>query len=275
MTYARGNMTAVWVLAMAASSVLSGIGTETPKPLKELFFSDFLIGGATAYPDRNDSSELDMLVREVNCLTAENGMKWENLQPRPGVFRFDQVDEFVTFAEQNDMIVVGHVLVWHSQVPSWLFTDHAGQPVSREVLISRMRDHIHAVVGRYKGRIKYRDVVNEAVDTRWLVDENAPKDADGNPQKVCEAFMRDSPWQKSIGDDYIEMAFRFAHEADPSAQLLYNDYSMTNPAKAAYVVAMVRRLKAKGVPIHGVGMQGTGIWNTRQWNSCRKIQRNF
>jgi GH35 family endo-1,4-beta-xylanase len=246
----------------AAVSLSTGHGV----PLKEAFKDDFLIGTAVGsrekeaappyvFPMRHDSQELEIVKREFNCLTAENLMKWQYLQPRPGYFNFDEADEFVDFAEKNNQVIVGHALVWHAMLPGWVFKDGQGQPVSREVLIERMREHIHRVVGRYKGRIKYWDVVNEAVDTKMVVDESLPPDAEGNPQKKMVAFYRDSPWRQIIGDDYIELAFRFAHEADPDALLLYNDYSMTHPEKAAFVADMVRGLKAKGVPVHGVGMQ--------------------
>jgi endo-1,4-beta-xylanase len=119
-----------------------------------------------------------------------------------------------------------------------------------------MRTHIHTVMKRYKGKIKYWDVVNEAVVTRMIDDESLPLDEEGNPQKKQIAVYRDSPWMQIIGEDYLELAFKFAHEADPDAKLLYNDYSMTGKPKAEFVANMVKGLKAKGVPVHGIGMQG-------------------
>jgi len=207
------------------------------------------------FPMRQDAKELGVLTREFNCITAENLMKIKYIQPKEGLFNFDQADEFMTFAEKNNLTVVGHALVWHSQTPDWLFKDKSGNPVARDVLIKRMRDHIHKVVGRYKGRIKYWDVVNEAVDTKMVVDESLPPDEKGNPQKKQIAFYRESPWFQIIGKEYIELAFRFAHEADPEARLLYNDYSMTDRAKVEFVAEMVRTLKAGGIPVDGVGMQ--------------------
>ncbi|VGO22113.1 endo-1,4-beta-xylanase [Pontiella sulfatireligans] len=245
------------ILGASASSSLSA-------PLKDVYAEDFLMGTALGsrgvnhqyvYPMRQNKKERDVVAREFNCITAENLMKMEYLQPKEGFFNFDQADEFMAFCEESGLAVVGHALVWHSQTPDWLFKDDAGNPVTREVLIERMRNHIHTVVGRYKGRIKYWDVVNEAIDTKMVVDESLPLDEEGNPQKKRVAFYRDSPWLQIIGEDYIELAFRFAHEADPEARLLYNDYSMANRAKVEFAAGMVRGLKAKGVPIHGVGMQ--------------------
>ena len=227
------------------------LGGCSPR-LAQVYQKDFQIGTALGsvdvnhdyiYPMRKDLKELAVLEREFSCVTPENLMKWEYVHPQSGFYNFEQADEFVEYVEAHGLDIVGHVLIWHSQTPSWVFEDEAGNPVSRDVLIERMRDHIHTVVGRYKGRIKYWDVVNEAVDTRQ---------EDG--KRV--AFYRNTPWFRIIGPEFIELAFRFAHEADSEAQLLYNDFSMTDLEKTAFVAQMVRGLKAKNVPIYGVGMQG-------------------
>jgi endo-1,4-beta-xylanase len=141
----------------------------------------------------------------------------------------------VTFGERNGMFVIGHTLVWHNQTPRWVFQDAAGQPVSRDTLVARMREHIQTVVGRYRGRVRGWDVVNEALNE------------DGS--------LRRSPWLTIIGEDYLAMAFRFAHEADPAAELYYNDYSLENAAKRQGAVDLIRRLRAEGVPVTGVGLQ--------------------
>ncbi len=245
--------------------LLCGCNALKPKSLAEVYQDSFLIGTAlgsegggsrSVIPMRRNTRELEMIETHFNAVTAENLMKWRYLQPQQGQYNFVQADEFMAYAETHGMTVVGHTLVWHSQAPRWLFRDENGEPVSREVLIERMRDHIHTVVGRYKGRIRYWDVVNEAVDTRMVEDDSLPPDEDGNPQEKRIAFYRESPWLKIIGPEYIEMAFRYAHEADPDAILLYNDFSMTDIEKTEFVAQMVRKLKAKGVPVHGVGMQG-------------------
>lgn len=134
------------------------------------------------------------------------------------------------------MFIVGHTLVWHNQVPPWVFEDASGNPVGRDTLIARMRDHILTVVGRYRGRIGGWDVVNEALND------------DGS--------LRRSPWLTIIGPEYLALAFRFAHEADPAAQLYYNDYSLENAPKRQGAVALIRRLEAAGVPVAGIGIQG-------------------
>ena len=237
-------------------------GGGTHLPLKERYVDRFLIGNVLAGGIdgdslfRNDQRELALLVGEFNCLTAENSMKMQYLQPREGEFEFASADALMALAEAAQMEVVGHALVWHHQVPSWIFEDEEGRRVSREVLIERMRTHIHTVVKRYKGRIKYWDVVNEAVDLKVVEGEQV-------------AFLRESPWFQIIGDDYIKLAYQFAHEADPDARLLYNDYSMTDLVKTQFVANLVRDLKADGVPIHGVGMQGH--WHL-EWPTQKELR---
>lgn len=219
-------------------------------PLHEVYQDKFLIGsvisgGLHAHhpPYRQDEQELEILAREFNCLTSENNMKMQYIQPREGEFYFGGSDAAIDFAEKHDMDYIGHALVWHHQVPDWLFKHADGSEVDRDTLIERMYTHIHTVVSRYKGRIKYWDVVNEAIDTKHVDDEQI-------------AFLRESPWLRIIGPEYIEMAFRAAHEADPSALLLYNDFSMFEPAKIQFTAQLFEGLIAKGMPIHGVGFQG-------------------
>jgi endo-1,4-beta-xylanase len=134
------------------------------------------------------------------------------------------------------MFIIGHCLVWHSQVPRWVFQDDKGAPLSRDALLQRMHDHIQAVVGRYKGRIAGWDVVNEALNE--------------------DGTLRKSPWLNIIGDDYIAKAFQFAHEADPRAELYYNDYSLENEAKRKGAVELIKKLKDQSVPITAIGLQG-------------------
>ena len=134
------------------------------------------------------------------------------------------------------MFIVGHTLVWHNQTPKWVFHDDRGNPLAHDALLLRMSNHIFTVVGRYKGKIGGWDVVNEAVDD--------------------DGTLRKSEWEKIIGPDYIIKAYQFAHEADPQAQLYYNDYSLENEAKRNGAIALVRKLQAAGIPIAGVGLQG-------------------
>ncbi|MES2693846.1 MAG: endo-1,4-beta-xylanase, partial [Verrucomicrobiota bacterium] len=138
---------------------------------------------------------------------------------------------------KHTMALIGHALVWHSQTPSWVFEGVGGKPPTREVMLGRMREHIHAVVGRYRGKVKGWDVVNEALS-----------DSGGD-------ILRESPWRRLIGDDFIDQAFRFAHEVDPEAELYYNDYGLEDKRKRANGVKLLRGLLERGVPITGVGTQ--------------------
>ena len=163
-------------------------------------------------------------------------MKPAFIQPKENFFTFDETDRMMDFAEANKLEVVGHTLVWKNATPSWFFVDANGNKVSREVLIERLKKHIRTVVGRYKGRVKYWDVVNEALND------------DGS--------LRESNWLKIIGEDYIEIAFEMAAKAAPNAKLYYNDYSLTEPKKRRGAVRLIRSLQAKGVKIDGIGFQG-------------------
>src|SRR5689334_7521641 len=209
--------------------------------LKDAFKNDFMIGAAL---NRRQIFEEDkrggaIVNTQFNSITPENVLKWALVHPEPGRYDFAAPDRFVEFGEKHDMFVVGHTLVWHNQTPRWVFEDDKGNPVDRETLLKRLREHIFTVVGRYKGRIKGWDVVNEALNQ--------------------DGTMRQSPWFKIIGDDYVVQAFKFAHEADPSAELYYNDYDLELPAKRAGGVELIRKLKAAGVPIAGVGLQNHNL----------------
>ncbi|MDN3594424.1 endo-1,4-beta-xylanase [Zunongwangia endophytica] len=206
--------------------------------LKNAFKDNFYIGTAlNAWQiTGRQPEELKVATQNFNSIVAENIMKSAQIQPKEGKFNFELADKFVKLGEENDMHIHGHTLIWHSQAPDWFFTGKDGNTVSEEVLIQRIRDHIHTVVGRYKGRVHSWDVVNEAIED------------DGS--------YRDSKFYQILGEDFIKLAFEFAHEADPEAKLYYNDYSMAVPEKRRGVVRMVERLKNDNVQIDGIGMQG-------------------
>lgn len=206
--------------------------------LKDAYKDSFLIGAAlnpSQFGEEN-TVEATLVKNQFNSITPENVLKWENVHPEPGRYDFTESDRFVAFGERHGMFIVGHTLVWHAQTPDWVFQDAAGKPLNRDALLARMREHIFTVVGRYKGRIKGWDVVNEAIEE------------DGS--------LRKSPWRKIIGEDFIVKAFQFAHEADPDAELYYNDYGLESSKKRAGAVKLVKKLQAKGIKITGVGVQG-------------------
>ncbi len=220
---------------LASSILLFASFSSGAASLREAYAPYFKVGVALGSREVAYASCRELAAREFSSATAENVMKPAEVQPREGVFDWSKSDAFVSFAEKSGMKVIGHCLVWHSQTAPWMFEGPDGRPASRELMIERMRDHIHAVVGRYKGRVKGWDVVNEAIED------------DGS--------MRKSKWFQQVGGDFIALAFKFAHEADPDAELYYNDYSMASPGKREAVVRLVRDLKARGLRIDGVGMQ--------------------
>jgi endo-1,4-beta-xylanase len=205
--------------------------------LKAVYKDAFMVGAALnpSQFEERDARGAAIVKAQFNTITPENVLKWALVHPRPGVYAFEASDRYVRFGTDNGMFVIGHTLVWHNQTPRWVFEDSSGKPLGRDALLERMRDHIYTVVGRYRGRIRGWDVVNEALDE--------------------DGTLRKSPWLNIIGEDYLAKAFQYAHEADPSAELYYNDYSMENPAKRAGGVALIRKLLAAGAPVTGVGLQ--------------------
>lgn len=206
--------------------------------LKDVFQGKFYVGTAmnTWQINGKDTVSGKIIRQHFNSITAENCMKSMWIQPKEGQFNFELPDQFVEFGLRNNMFIVGHTLIWHSQAPKWFFVDETGKDVSREVLISRMKTHIQTLVGRYKGKVKGWDVVNEAI--------------------LDNGSWRETRFYKIIGPEYVKLAFQFAHEADPDAELYYNDYSMALPGRREGVVKMVKDLQKEGIKVDGIGMQG-------------------
>ena len=224
------------VLIVLTAGMFAGCATRPT--LKEAYKNDFLIGVAINQKqfDNQDQRGDPIIKAQFNSISPENALKWESVHPQPGQYDFTEADHYVEFGESNHMAIIGHTLVWNHQTPRSVFQDTNGNPVTRDVLLERMHDHIQTVVGRYKGRIKDWDVVNEAL-----------KD---------DGTLRPSPWEKIIGADYIEKAFQYAHEADPNAELNYNDFSLEDEAKRKGAIELIKKLKAESIPITAVGLQG-------------------
>ncbi len=206
--------------------------------LKEALGDKFLIGAAINSNQAAgfDTAGVRIVTEQYNCISPENCMKSEVIHPEENRYDFTLADQFVEFGEKNNLAVIGHTLIWHSQLARWFCVDEKGNNVAPEVLKQRMKDHITTVVTRYKGRIQGWDVVNEAIED------------DGSYRKT--------KFYEILGEEFIPLAFQYAHEADPNAELFYNDYSMANPAKRDAVVALVKKLKECGLRIDAVGMQG-------------------
>lgn len=213
-------------------------GVTVEKGLKDAVGDKFLVGTALNVWQSGgmDTSAVKIVKRHFNAIVAENCMKMEEVHPADGVYNFKEADKFVNFGIENGLTVTGHCLIWHSQCPEWFFLDEKGNTVSAEVLKQRMKEHITTVVTRYKGKIKGWDVVNEAI--------------------VEDGSYRKSKFYEILGEEFIPLAFQYAHEADPDAELYYNDYGMNVKGRRDGVVKMVNQLKERGLRIDAVGMQG-------------------
>jgi len=231
------SLPVVWVCVHCLAAVTPLAAAELPR-LKDAFKDDFLVGTAISHDqlDGLDPKGIALAAEQFNAISPENCLKWEEVHPEPERYDFERADKYVEFGEKHKMFILGHTLVWHNQTPGWVFRDKEGKPPTRDALLERMREHIQTVVGRYKGRITGWDVVNEAV--------------------MPDGQMRKTKWLQIIGPDYLEKAYEFAHEADPNAELYYNDYNEWYPAMRKTVVKMVRDLKDKGCRIDAIGMQG-------------------
>lgn len=208
---------------------------NTDKGLKDYYKKLFPIGVAVT-PRELLSDESKLIVKEFSSITPENAMKMGPIHPEENRFYWQDADSIVAFAQRNHIKVRGHTLCWHAQAPGWMFKDSLGKDVSKEVLLDRLHKHINTVVSRYRGKIYAWDVVNEAV-------------ADDT------TFLRKSKWNQITGQEFIEKAFEFAHEADPKAVLFYNDYNTEQPAKREKIYKLLKSLLAKGIPVNGVGLQ--------------------
>ncbi|HHY85984.1 MAG TPA: endo-1,4-beta-xylanase [Verrucomicrobia bacterium] len=214
--------------------------------LKDAFAGRFLIGTAGDLRGYSEA-ELANIRTHYNIITPENSMKPQPTHPSEATYNFATPDALVKWAQENNIKVWGHTLVWHAQTGRWFFEPGKdGQPVTRELAMERLKSHIMTVAGRYKGKVLGWDVVNEAI-------------ADGGDGRTEN--LRRGSWYSTIGPDVLTLAFKWAHEADPGAQLYYNDYNIEqgavkNTGKHASSMLLLKRLIAEGAPIHGVGIQG-------------------
>jgi endo-1,4-beta-xylanase len=201
--------------------------------MRSAYAADFMVGAALA-PKHIDNVGMrgkNLLIREYNTITPENIMKWGEINPEPEVFNWTEPDLFVQFGEDNDMFMVGHALVWHSQL-----SDYVKEITNPGLMREALKAHINAVAGRYKGRIDAWDVVNEALNE--------------------DGTMRESVFYQVLGEDYMTDAFKIAAvAAGPETELYYNDYNMWNADKRDGAIRMLNRMRANGARIDGVGMQ--------------------
>jgi GH35 family endo-1,4-beta-xylanase len=236
--------TALWAAEPATKSApppatVPAAGQNGPV-IKDVYRKHFLIGTAGDFPGNYSDAERALAKAHFNVLTPENCMKPAPIHPQEDTWRFERADALVKFAEENGLTVFGHTLVWHAQTNDWFF--RGGE---KAAVTERLRNHIHTLVGRYKGKILGWDVVNEAIADR--------------PDPRTEN-LRNSQWVQTLGPEFLTLAFKFAHEADPKAKLYYNDYNIESGPKHDSSMILLRRLIKGGAPIHGVGIQGH--WTT-------------
>lgn len=217
----------------STSSAPAAAPDEEVPSLKRAFAEDFMVGAAIA-PKHIDNVGMrgkNLLIREYNTITPENIMKWEKINPEPGTFNWQDADDYVQFGEDNEMFIVGHTLVWHSQL-----SDYVKEIDDRKALLAEMKAHIGAIADRYKGRIDGWDVVNEALND--------------------DGTLRESHFYKVLGEDYLVEAFKMAAAAaGPETKLYYNDYNMWNAEKQQGAIRMINKIRAAGGRVDGIGMQ--------------------
>ncbi len=227
----KTTVCAVALLAAASNGWAQGAA----KGLKDAYKDYFMIGVAVNQRNVTNAEQQALIKKEFNSITCENDMKPEPTEPQEGQFNWENADRIANFARQNGIKLRGHTLMWHSQIGRWM----TAEGTTKEQFYARMKNHIQAIVSRYKDVVYCWDVVNEAISD----DANAT-----DP-------YRQSAMYRLCGDEFIEKAFQYAHEADPKALLFYNDYSTVDPHKRDRIYNMVKKMKAKGIPIDGIGMQ--------------------
>jgi endo-1,4-beta-xylanase len=214
------------------------------------------VGTAVDYPFLStDATYRATVAREFRQVTPGNEMKWDTIQPGPTTYDFTKADYIVNWASQNKLAVHGHTLLWHSQNPAWLTTG----TFTKDQLLAVLHDHIATVVGHYKGKVVEWDVANEIMGD--------------------DGTLRHNLWYNTIGPEYIDDAFQWAHEADPGARLLLNDYNNQGKGKKSDAIYnLVASMKTRGIPIDGVGLQthigtslagSTSAMSDISWNMAR------
>ena len=233
------HKTSIKFTLILASILMIGCGEKKTTPevqkeptLKEAFKSNFLIGSAVNdnLVSKKDSLGEQIVLTEYNTITPENSMKWMYMEPEQGKFEFETADKYIDFSTKNDIAFIGHNLVWHSQLAGWV-----EKIDSKEELSASLKNHVQTVAARYSGKIHGWDVVNEALNE--------------------DGTLRNSLFLKQLGPDYLINSFKWAQEADPKAELYYNDYNMTRQEKRAGAIKLVKDIQASGARIDGIGMQ--------------------
>ncbi len=246
--------------------------------LAEKYQDYFFIGAAADYRSFVDEHTL-LLKKHFNSIVCENEMKWVNTQPVEGEFHFDVPDKMVAFAEENNMKIRGHCLVWHDMLPNWVFRGLDGKTASKDLVLERLRNHITEVVTHYKGKVYAWDVVNEVV----LGYKDDGTDSGEDAGLATDWNYRNSKWSQICGEDYIIEAFRAARAADPDALLFYNDFWNWLDGKREFIInSIVKKLQAENL-IDGIGLQAhmnisvaeEKMQNQTMWQTPENLEREI
>lgn len=212
---------------------------EENRGLKDYYSGRFLMGAALFPELFDDPISSELIKSHFSSITPENDMKWGLLHPNLNEYQFDRADRIAEFSQAHGLKLIGHTLVWHSQLGRGVFTKEGSKDqnhlVDREILLNRIKDHIFTVAGRYQGKVHGWDVVNEALNE--------------------DGTFRESNFFKIAGETFIEKAFEYAQQADPHAELYYNDYNLVIPAKRRGAIRIIKNLQEKGLRIDAVGIQ--------------------
>lgn len=227
-------------LLLFIASLLAAGNAFSQKTLKSAYADAFMMGCAinSQIVSGRDSRSTEIILQQFNAVSPENDMKAEVIHPRPDTWNFEPADRFVKFANDNNLWSLGHTLVWHNQTPDFFFNHPDGTPKTKDEMVETMRSYIEKVAGHFAGKIDAWDVVNEIIDN------------DGSYRKTVwtNAFEGD-------GDELVRLAFKFASQYDPNAELYYNDFNVWRPTKRDGIARMVRMLQEHGIRIDGVGIQ--------------------
>ncbi len=227
--------------------VLSSCAQKPNSTLKTKFKNDFLIGAAIGYVHTNEENKVanDLINSQFNTITAENVMKSALIHPEKNKYDFAKADQFVAYGQKNNMYLVGHTLVWHSQLSPFV-----NKITNADTLKHFLEDHINTVAGHYAGKINSWDVVNEALNE--------------------DGTMRKSIFYEKLGDSYVIDAFKLAQKADPKALLYYNDYNNEQPLKRKGTIELIKKIQKSGARIDGVGIQAHWSINSENINDIEQ-----
>lgn len=242
----------IFALLMVSASCSRKLNDNSNQQEPQISLSDsyknhFFIGAAISEDQilEKDNRSLSIVRNQYNTITPENALKWMFLQPSPNKFEFDLADKYVEFGLNNDMHIVGHTLVWHSQL-----ADFMNEVTDKTIMSNYVSNHINTIVKRYKGKIDTWDVVNEALNE--------------------DGTLRESIFLKTLGENYIIDAFKLAEKGDPNAELAYNDYNLCNPKKREGALRLIENLQKENAKINAVGIQAHWKLNTPSINEIEK-----